>query len=159
MNWYVIIAVVLFVILCPCVSYIIIHKRIQPWIWTGGIFLMLNNGTMLPFILKEDKYHSEYVSTIPSNLSAIGLHFAGAERNLMPYINCNHHSFRKRKRCVLLMKAVSGNEGVDALFPCPLESKHPNIFVYIESPFYFKLARNMGSYFYRELVIEGLFRD
>lgn len=76
------IAVILFVILCPCVSYIIIRGRITPW--SGGIFFVMGDDTLVPVNWGKTQYDISQDAVIK------GVFLAGAKENMMPRV-----SFRK----------------------------------------------------------------
>lgn len=147
------IAIILFIVLCPCISYIIIHKRIhQPW--TGGIFLVLDNGAMLPFVKEDKRWHYD-CAKIPLDAVATGLHFAGADTMNMPHVECCYLKKEKNERRDLFTKTESNNGGVSVLFSYPLSHRHPKVYCKIESNHNFSLSSGATKYFYRDLEIQG----
>lgn len=48
------IAIILFIILCPCISYIVVKKKLIPW--NGGVMILMGDDSLVPIDFSESKF-------------------------------------------------------------------------------------------------------
>jgi len=105
-----IIAIILFVILCPVVSYTLIKKKIMPW--SGGILLIINDDELM--VMNGGNFWNLKSETIVK-----GIYLAGARRESMPsVILFNYMSAGNTMETWYMHIEDSG--GVKVLFQKPL---------------------------------------
>jgi hypothetical protein len=123
------IAITLFVILCPCVSYIIIKQKIIPW--NGGVMLVKEDGGYIPINF------SEYVHII-GDVAITGLFLPGARAHSLPDVQIG--TFTKDS---VYYKHVEKDGGVYVMFNQVLKSQR-SFLLYVTAayPWKGKLTKN-----------------
>jgi hypothetical protein len=71
-----IIAIALFTILCPCVSYIIVKRKVFPW--NGGLMLVKEDGGLIAADFESERDVGEHIGMpgLIKRQQAIGIHTA-----------------------------------------------------------------------------------
>jgi hypothetical protein len=112
------IALILFVILCPCISYIIVRRKIIPW--NGGVFLVMEDDSLIPI-----KW-GQYDSSLPSSAVIKGLFLAGAHANMMPKASFRLISRTAQEHLIKDMyhyRLVEDDQGVFQFYCTPLQGE------------------------------------
>lgn len=121
------IAIILFLALCPCLSYIIIRRRLTPW--SGGVFFVMGDDSLVP--VKWSKYEWD----IPTNSVIKGVFLAGARANMVPDVHFRRFLRDKEgQRDGLSKEMVSyyqyeSDNGVYQIYCDPMDGSRFNFFL------------------------------
>lgn len=126
-----IIAVVLFIILCPCISYIYLKKKMFPW--SGGIFLILDDNVLMPMTLRRGNFWE-----LKPEMIVKGIYFAGARLAAMPEVAIDAY-----------YQYIDAEGGVKMIFHTPFKYPSNKIYFSIIATHPFKSAtkRNTDYFF------------
>ncbi len=117
-------ALILFCILCPCISYIIVKRMIIPW--TGGVYLVMGDDKKVLVDFSGLDTKIQYDSTVK------GIFLSGARANMMPSVSLRR--FLRCKTQKLSVEMVShylyeGDDGVYQMFCRPMEGSEFHFFL------------------------------
>lgn len=116
------IAIVLFIILCPCVSYIVVKKRLVPW--SGGVFLLVENDALIPVRWGRPDWG------IGSKTIVKGFFLPGAKPWALPQVTIRGPYFNdKEKGWSISYWYAESENGVYVMLNKQLESKDIKFFV------------------------------
>lgn len=108
-----IIAIALFIVLCPTVSYIVVRRRITPW--SGGIFFLLDDESLAPMNWKDCK--------LPSTAKIKGVFLSGAKASMQPEVSfrmVNTSNEEIIKKGMFYHHVVEKNNGVYLMYYEPI---------------------------------------
>lgn len=73
------IVIILFIVLCPCISYIVVKKKLIPW--NGGVMVLMGDDSLVPLDFSESKF------VLKDGWEIKGFFLPGAMRHSLPQIN------------------------------------------------------------------------
>lgn len=111
------IAVILFIILCPCVSYILVRRKLIPW--NGGVMLLMGNDSLVPIDFSKHSF------PLDSEWQIKGVFLPGALKYNLPEVGV-----RAEKR--VCYSYVEADGGVYVIFDEPLSCKNVNSFFILD---------------------------
>lgn len=126
-------ALVLYAILCPCVSYIIIRRWLIPW--SGGVFLLTEDEELIPVDWIT------YNWTLPYETRIRAIFLSGADLNMMPSVEISPisrfgDSDWKKDRATY---PEQFNNGVYIWFSSPPNGeKHQSFYLDVSTPYPWK---------------------
>ncbi len=118
------IALILYAILCPCASYILVKKKLTPW--SGGVFLVMGDDSLVQVDW------SRFESNIPTKSIIKGVFIAGARANMAPEVSFRR--FLRNKDARLTKEMVSycqyeTDNGVYQIYCDPMDGSRFDFFM------------------------------
>ena len=111
------IAIILFIILCPCISYILVKKELIPW--NGGVMLLMGDDSLVSIDLSKHSF------SLDSEWEIKGIFLPGALRYNLPEVGI------RAGKCVCY-NYVEADGGVYVMFNEPLSCKNVNSFLILD---------------------------
>lgn len=111
------IAVILFIILCPYVSYILVRRELIPW--NGGVMLLMGDDSLAPIDFSKHRF------SLDSEWQIKGVFLPGALRYNLPEVG-----IRTKKR--VYYSYIEADGGVYVMFDEPLSSKNVNTYLILD---------------------------
>jgi hypothetical protein len=128
MNGITVIAVILFVVLCPCVSYIIVKRWLIPW--TGGICMIIGDINLLSVDWNKPQDWGIGAKSIVK-----GFFLPGARANMLPEVRVNPLPREQEEPIDLSYVIQEDSSGVYLMLNKPLSLSCTECFMlYVSAP-------------------------
>ena len=141
------IAIILFVVLCPCVSYIMVKKHLIRW--SGGMFLVKPNKKLVPIVWRNINGGCEW--NIGANSVVEGFFLPGAEPWALPEVSIRGPFLRDKTKekdwpWPVSYWFVEADGGVYVMFKTPLKGDDVQFFMLdVDAQHPWKNAEYSGS--------------
>jgi len=136
------IVAILFLILCPCISYIIVRRKIVPW--TGGVYLVMADDKQIPVNFRQ--FDTEF----PFDAVIKGIYLSGARADMMPEVSLRRFLRNKNRQITSQMIShylYEDDGGVYQFFCRPMKGSEFSFFlVDVYAPYPWRGYKSKGKH-------------